>query len=75
MEKLNDINISVFGYMKQNSPFQFTYQTKKFTNVMNLLLMTEDENKHYVLIKDFNRFMYKLTKYEHKKYFGMYFLH
>ena len=39
---------------------------------MNLLLITENENKHYVLIKDFNRFMYNQTKYEHKKHFCMY---
>ena len=32
---------------------------------MNLLLITKDENKHYVLIKDFNKFMYQQTK--HKK--------
>ena len=36
---------------------------------MNLLLITEGENKHCVLIRDFNRFMFNKTKYEHKKYF------
>ena len=41
---------------------------------MNLLLITENENKHYLLIKDFNRFMFKQTKYDGKKYFCMHCL-
>ena len=41
---------------------------------MNLLLITEDENKHYVLIKDFNRMMYNKTKHKEKKHFCMYCL-
>ena len=41
---------------------------------MNLLLITEDENKHYVLIKDFNRMMYNKTKHREKKHFCMYCL-
>ena len=41
---------------------------------MNLLLITENEYKHYVLIKDFNRFMYNQTKHEHRKHFCMYCL-
>ena len=41
---------------------------------MNLLLITEDKNKHYVLIKDFSRFMFNQTKYEGKKHFCMHCL-
>ena len=41
---------------------------------MNLLLITADENKHYVLIKDFNRMMYNQTKHKEKKHFCMYCL-
>ena len=41
---------------------------------MNLLLITEGENKHYVLIKDFNRFMFNQTKYEGRKHFCMHCL-
>ena len=36
---------------------------------MELLLITEGENKHYVLIKDFNKFMFSQTKHEHKNTF------
>ena len=41
---------------------------------MELLLITEDKNKHYVLIKDFNRFMFNQTKHEGKKHFCMHCL-
>jgi len=41
---------------------------------MNLLLITENDNKHYVLIKDFNRFMFNQTKHEARKHFCMHCL-
>ena len=41
---------------------------------MNLLLITEDKNEHYVLIKDFNRFMFNQTKHENRKHFCMHCL-
>ena len=41
---------------------------------MNVLLITENENKHYVLIKDFNKFMYNQTKHKERKHFCMYCL-
>ena len=41
---------------------------------MNLLLITKDEKKYYVLIKDFNSFMYNQTKHKERKHFCMYCL-
>ena len=41
---------------------------------MELLLITENENKHYVLIKDFNKFMYNQTKHKERKHFCMHCL-
>ena len=41
---------------------------------MNLLLITNDKNKHYVLIKDFNKFMHNQTKHDGRKHFCMYCL-
>ena len=41
---------------------------------MNLLLITKDEKKHYVLIKDFNAFMYNQSKHKERKHFSMYCL-
>ena len=41
---------------------------------MELLLITENENKHYVLMKDFNRFMRHQTKHNERKHFCMHCL-
>ena len=68
IEIQNSININVFGYEnKQTYPIYVSKE--KFENVMNLLLISEDENKHYCLIKDFNRFMYRKTRNKNKKTF------
>ena len=56
VEKQNNIRINVFGYEK-GQPFPIHISKEKFEDQMNLLLITEDEKKHYVLIKDFNAFM------------------
>ena len=53
IEKQNEININVFGY-ENKQPYPIHVSKEKYDRHMNLLLITEDENKHYVLIKDFN---------------------
>ena len=56
VEKQNSIRINVFGYEK-GQPFPIHISKETFEDQMNLLLITKDETKHYVLIKDFNSFM------------------
>ena len=73
IEKQNEININVFGY-ENKQPYPIFVSKEKYERQMNLLLITEDENKHYVLIKDFNRFMFNQTKHEHRKHFCMHCL-
>ena len=73
IEKQNKINISVFGY-EEKQPFPIYVSKEKFEDHMELLLITKDENKHYILIKDFNTFMFNQTKHEHRKHFCMYCL-
>jgi len=70
IEKQNEIRINVFSY-ENKQPFPIFLSKEKFDDELNLLLITENENKHYVLIKDFNRFMYNKTKQEHKNHFCM----
>ena len=41
---------------------------------MELLLITGDQSNHYVLIKDFNKFMHRQTKANDRKHFCMYCL-
>ena len=73
VEKQNSIRINVFGYEHgQTFPIHISKETLK--DQMNLLLVTEDEKKHHVLIKDFNTFMYNQTKHKYKKHFCMYCL-
>ena len=57
IEKQNEIRINVFGY-ENKQPYPIFVSKEKYNNQMNLLLTTEDDKKHYVLIKDFNSFMY-----------------
>ena len=73
IEKQNEININVFGY-EANKRFPIYVSKEKFEDHMELLLITKGENKHYILIKDFNRFMFNQTKDEHRKHFCMHCL-
>ena len=49
IEKQNDININVFVY-EEKQPYTIYISKEKFKDQMNLLLITEGENRHYVLI-------------------------
>ena len=73
IERQNNININVFGY-EEKQPYPIHISKEKFEDQMNLLLITKEENKHYILIKDFNKFMYNQTKHKERKYFCMYCL-
>ena len=73
IENQNEININVFGY-ENKQPYPIYVSKEKYEKRMELLLITENENKHYVLIEDFNRFMYNQTRHEHRKHFCMHCL-
>ena len=63
----------MFGY-ENGQPFPIHISKETFEDQMNLLLITKDEKKHYVLIKDFNAFMYNQSKHKERKHFCMYCL-
>ena len=73
IEKQNEININVFGY-ENKQPYPIFVSKEKYERQINFLLITEDENKHYVLIENFNRFMYNQTKHKDSKHFCMHCL-
>ena len=73
VEKQNSIRINVFGH-EDGQPFPIHISKETFEDQMNLLLITKDEKKHYVLIKDFNAFMYNQSKHKERKHFCMYCL-
>lgn len=72
-EKQNNININIFGY--ENKQFYPIYVSKETNpNILNLLLIAEEKNQHYVLIKDFIKLMFNKTKHKEQKYFCMHCL-
>ena len=73
IEKLNSINVNVFGY-ELGQPYPIYISKEKYQDHMELLLITKGENKHYVLMKDFNKFTYNQTKHKERKHFCMHCL-
>ena len=73
IETQNNIRINVFGYGK-GQPFPIHISKEEFENQMNLLLITKNETKHYVFIKDFNSSMYNQSKHKERKHFCMHCL-
>ena len=73
IEKQNKININVFGY-EEKQAYPIYVSNEHYEDHMELLLITKDDNKHYVLIKDFNKFMYNQTKHKERKHFCMHCL-
>ena len=73
VEKRNSIRINVFGY-ENGQPFPIHISKETFEDQMNLLLIIKDTKKHYVLIRDFNAFMYNQSKHKERKHFCMYCL-
>ena len=63
IENQNNIKGNVVGY-ENKQPFPFYISKAKCNEHFNLLLITEAEKKHYVLITDFNKFMYNQTKHK-----------
>ena len=73
IEQKNKICIRVFCYENDlNYPVHIS--NENFENCMDLLLIKDDNNSHYVYIKDFDKFMYNNTKNKNKKHFRKYCL-
>ena len=73
VERQNEIRVNVFGY-ESKQPFPIYLSKESYEKVMNLLLITKDDKRHYVLIKDFNKFMYNQTKHKCRMHFCMHCL-
>ena len=70
-EKFN-INVNVFRYNDEISPL---YVSKKFNEQeLNIILISNEEKSHYVLIKGFNILMHSKTKHKDRKHFCMSYL-
>ena len=70
---MNNVHINLFGYEKQE-PYPVYISKEKFGDMLNLLLITKGKGQYYVLIKDFNKFVYNQTKHARRKHFCMHCL-
>ena len=68
IEVQNNICINVFGY-ENELIFPIYVSDQKFKDTIDLLLLINDDQSHYVHIKDFNTFMFHKTKNKNKKWF------
>ena len=73
IEKQNNICINLFGY-EEKQKFPIYISQEKFQDHLELLLINKDKKNHYVLVKNFNKFMFDQTKHNCKKHFCMYCL-
>ena len=73
IEDQNNININVIGYENKN-PFSLYVSKKVIETTVDLLLILEEEKQHYVLIKDFNKFMFRQNRHRHRLHFCRYCL-
>ena len=73
IEKQNNIRINLFGY-EEKQKFPIHISQEKFQDHLELLLINKDKKNHYVLVKNFNKFMFDQTKHNCKKHFCMYCL-
>ena len=67
-ETLNEVNVNVFGFENLVYPLRISDANHK--KCVNLLLINENEKKHYCIIKDMSRLLSsQKSKNEHKKFF------
>ena len=65
------IFINVFCY-ENTLPYPILISDQKFENSMDLLIISDKIQSHYVYNKDFNKLMFNKTKNKNKKYFCKY---
>ena len=68
IEMMNNVCINVFAYQNE-LVFSIYASDQNFKGSMDLLLLKNDNNSHYVYVKDFNRFMFHKAKNKNKKWF------
>lgn len=71
IERENNVAINVFSNEDEMS-YHIYSPKQSFEKHVNLLLLSNYKNSHYVLIEDFDRFMTNKTKHNDKKYFCQY---
>ena len=62
IEVKNKICMSVFSYEKNKLTYPIYVSDQTFENSMDLLLISNENESHYLYIKGFDRFMFSKTK-------------
>ena len=68
MQEKDFNKIEMFGY-ENWLVFPIYVSDQKFEGSIDLLLLIDDDQSHYVYIKDLDRFMFQKTKNKNKKWF------
>ena len=68
VEVQNNICVNVFGY-ENELIFPIYVSDQTFKDTIDFLLLINDDQSHYVYIKNFNTFMFHKTKNKNKKWF------
>ena len=68
IEMMNNVCINVFAY-ENKLIFPIYVSDQSLKDSMDLLLLNNHNNSHYVYIKDFDRFLFHKTKNKNKKQF------
>ena len=69
IETKNNICINVYCY-ENKIVFSIYISDQKLENSMDFLRVIDENNSHYVYIKDFDRFMFNKTKNKSKNTFA-----
>ena len=64
-EKNNNVNVNVFGYEKEDGVFPIYISNSTHDRVVDLLLISDGNKKHYCWIKSFNKLMANRTEKSH----------
>ena len=73
IETQNSIRINVFGY-ENGQPFPIHISKETFKDQVNLLLVTKDDKRPYILIKKLQQVHVQPIKHKERKHFCMYCL-
>ncbi|GBL85266.1 hypothetical protein AVEN_145574-1, partial [Araneus ventricosus] len=74
IEKLNNLRINVFGY-EDDEVFPLYISKREDIQVINLLYITQGDDKHYCLIKNMSRLLGDLTKFNGETFYCYSCLH
>lgn len=72
IERKNNVSVNVFSFGgRKDGLFPVRVSDGVYDAVLNLLLIKKGDVSHYVLISDFNKFMYRSTKHKCRKFYCM----